>query len=156
MPNQNAAGLDMFVGSGLDYLSEVSLEDLDTDLLNSNMSPKLVHESATGFTPLAASLGTFGPGSRYMLDPHLPSVAQLSQLPFMPAASWSLGVLTRRSCWCMNELESEGACLLLVQDQALVNLHSHLATYMQQWTLICRHIVMQITVALLLGQESST
>lgn len=97
MPSQNATGLDMFVGSGLDYLPEVSLEDLDTDLLSSNISPNLGQDLSNGFTPLAASLGTFGPGSRYMLDPYLPSVAQLSQLPFMPAAgnppmpSWNLG-----------------------------------------------------------------
>ena len=135
MPSQNAAGLDMFVGSGLDYLSEVSLEDLDTDLLSSNLSPNLSQAPFTGFTPLAASLGTFGSGSRYMSDPHLPSVAQLSQLPFMPAAgnpamaSWSLGALTCFSCQCMCDADRTCIKLLMaLQESTLVNLHSHMET----------------------------
>lgn len=70
---QEAAGLDMFVGSGLDFLSEVTFEDLQmvepgpSDLGTSHLRP----EPSSNYAPLAASLGPpgavlpfngFGPG----------------------------------------------------------------------------------------------
>ena len=75
---QDAAGLDMFVGSGIDFLSEVNIEDMDMDLFNSNTSPsgQLSPESFMNYAPLAASLGPPVTGLRFGLE------AGLSTSPF--------------------------------------------------------------------------
>lgn len=75
---QDAAGLDMFVGSGIDFLSEVNIEDMDMDLFNSNTSPsgQLSPESFMNYAPLAASLGPPVTGLRFGVE------AGLSTSPF--------------------------------------------------------------------------
>ena len=56
---QEGAGLDMFVGSGLDFLSEVTFDDLQmiepgsSDLFPNNLRP----EPVSNYAPMAASLG---------------------------------------------------------------------------------------------------
>ena len=69
---QDAAGLDMFVGSGIDFLSEVTMEDMDRELFNSNLTVPWVPDhhlspqNFVDFAPLAASLGP--PGSTAEFD----------------------------------------------------------------------------------------
>lgn len=69
---QDAAGLDMFVGSGIDFLSEVTVEDMDRELFNSNLTVpwvpdhQLSPQNFVDFAPLAASLGP--PGTTAGLD----------------------------------------------------------------------------------------
>ena len=71
-PVQDAAGLDMFVGSGIDFLSEVTMEDMDKELFNSNLTVPwlpdhhLSPQNLVDFAPLAASLGP--PGTTTGLD----------------------------------------------------------------------------------------
>lgn len=63
---EDAAGLDMFVGSGIDFLSEVTMEDMDRELFNSNLTVpwvpdhNLSPQNFVNFAPLAASLGPPG------------------------------------------------------------------------------------------------
>lgn len=69
---EDAAGLDMFVGSGIDFLSELTVEDMDRELFNSNLTVPWVHDyhlspqNFVDFAPLAASLGP--PGTTAGLD----------------------------------------------------------------------------------------
>lgn len=59
---QDVDGLDMFVGSGIDFLSEVTMNDMDRELFNSNVTgPHLFSpDNFVNFAPLAASLGPPG------------------------------------------------------------------------------------------------
>ncbi len=85
LDGQDAAGLDMFVGSGIDFLSEVNIEDMDMDLFNSNTSPsgQLSPDTFVNYAPLAASLGPPGTGLRFGSEPAFSAGSQFSQRPFM-------------------------------------------------------------------------
>lgn len=97
MQSHDAAGLDMFVGTGLDYLSEVSFEDLDLFSSNLPTSRQLDQEAFAGYAPFAGPIGPEDLTGRLSPDTGLSSIAQLSQLPFMPAtgptaaAGWDSG-----------------------------------------------------------------
>ncbi len=84
LDGQDAAGLDMFVGSGIDYLSEVNLEDMELDLFNPSPSTQLNPETFMNYAPLAASLGPPGSGMRFGSEPSPPAGDHFTQ-----RASWA-------------------------------------------------------------------
>lgn len=59
---QDVDGLDMFVGSGIDFLSEVTMDDMDKELFTSNVTASRFWspQNFINFAPLAASLGPPG------------------------------------------------------------------------------------------------
>lgn len=68
---QEAAGLDMFVGSGLDFLSEVAMDDLDMGNFGADVSPLgLTPETFANYAPMAASLGPPGAGVPFNTMPY--------------------------------------------------------------------------------------
>lgn len=84
LDGQDAAGLDMFVGSGIDYLSEVNLEDMELDLFNPSPSTQLNPETFMSYAPVAASLGPPGSGMRFGSEPCPPAGDHFTQ-----RASWA-------------------------------------------------------------------
>lgn len=90
------AGLDMFVGSGIDFLSEVNMEDLemDTDFFRTSRSGQLSPETFVNYAPLAASLGPPGTGLRLGSDSAQTADTQQAQwnlrAPAAPAQPASL------------------------------------------------------------------
>ncbi|KAL3131600.1 hypothetical protein ABBQ38_007898 [Trebouxia sp. C0009 RCD-2024] len=88
---QDVDGLDMFVGSGIDFLSEVTINDMDRELFNSNVTgPHLFSpENFTNFAPLAASLGP--PGTTLGFDHRSGSFGSNPSLQ-MPCAEDHAGV----------------------------------------------------------------
>ena len=100
LQGQDAAGLDMFVGSGVDFLSEVTIEDMDRDLFASTSSVpgQLGAQHFGNFSPLATTLGP--PGAATGFDPRfgIPTLSQPSQRQFQTAGQgqtpdFSLGAL---------------------------------------------------------------
>ncbi|DBA98656.1 TPA: hypothetical protein ACH3X1_014438 [Trebouxia sp. C0004] len=79
LDGQDAAGLDMFVGSGIDYLSEINLEDMALDLFNPSPSTQLNPETYMSYAPLAASLGPPGSGMRFGSEPGPPAGDHFTQ-----------------------------------------------------------------------------
>lgn len=84
MQGQDAAGLDMFVGSGIDFLSEVTMEDIERELFSptSSLQGHLSPQNFINYAPLAASLGP--PGIATGLEPRLgiPALNQSAQRQF--------------------------------------------------------------------------
>ena len=78
LQGQDAAGLDMFVGSGIDFLSEVTMEDMERELFNptSSLQGHLSPQNFMNYAPLAASLGP--PGIAPGLEPRI-GIPALSQ-----------------------------------------------------------------------------
>ncbi|KAL0032676.1 hypothetical protein WJX79_002317 [Trebouxia sp. C0005] len=74
----------MFVGSGIDYLSEYNLEDMELDLFNPLPSIQLNPETFMNYAPLAASLGPPGSGMRFGCEPSPPVGEHFEQ-----RASWA-------------------------------------------------------------------
>ncbi|KAL3136137.1 hypothetical protein ABBQ32_007156 [Trebouxia sp. C0010 RCD-2024] len=88
---QDVDGLDMFVGSGIDFLSEVTMNDMDRELFNSNVTgPHLFSpDNFVNFAPLAASLGP--PGTTLGFDYRSGSFGSSPSLQ-MPCAEDHAGV----------------------------------------------------------------
>lgn len=84
---QEAAGLDMFVGSGLDFLSEVTFEDLETvepgssELYTNTLRP----EPFSNYAPMAASLGP--PGAVLPFSSWGPGFSPPQPLPYTASQS---------------------------------------------------------------------
>ena len=108
---EDAAGLDMFVGSGIDFLSEVTMEDVDRGLFNSNLTVpwvpdhNLSPQNFVNFAPLAASLGP--PGMTAGLDYRsgISGPFQFSQWPLpeeqADVAGFPIGMQHLLMCTCI-------------------------------------------------------
>lgn len=101
---QDVDGLDMFVGSGIDFLSEVTINDMDRELFNSNVTgPHLFSpENFTNFAPLAASLGP--PGTTLGFDHRSGSFGSNPSLQ-MPCAEDHAGAAPLCSCMKQHPLK---------------------------------------------------
>ena len=134
LDGQDAAGLDMFVGSGIDYLSEVNLEDMELDLFNPSPSTQLNPETFMNYAPLAASLGPPGSGMRFGTEPGPPAGD-----PFTQRASWTSAGARQPGNF---SLGVEPACKFdeTLLDEALMSKHNEMLTGLTQQAPASAHL----------------